>query len=67
MGKNDYLEANMNFVKLFNVSSDDRRDYYKKKISEHTPPSNEHDREMIRMYQRFLDVNKLDNVLITHH
>ncbi|WP_316365130.1 hypothetical protein [Candidatus Thiodiazotropha sp. CDECU1] len=57
----------MNFVKLFTISSDDRRDYYKKKISEHTPPVNEHDREMIRMYQRFLDVNKMDNVLITHH
>ena len=57
----------MNFVKLFAISSDDRRDYYKKKISEHTPPINDHDREMIRMYQRFLDVNKLENVLITHH
>lgn len=57
----------MNFVKLFAISSDDRRDYYKKKISEHTPPASEHDREMIRMYQRFLDINKLENVLITRH
>ncbi|MES9813221.1 MAG: hypothetical protein AB2540_00350 [Candidatus Thiodiazotropha endolucinida] len=57
----------MNYVKLFAISSDDRRDYYEKRISEHTPPVNDHDREMIRMYQRFLDVNKLENVLISHH
>jgi hypothetical protein len=36
----------MNALKLFPISADDRRDYM-------------HDREMIRMYQRFLDVNKL--------
>ncbi|MBT3046009.1 MAG: hypothetical protein AB2728_10235 [Candidatus Thiodiazotropha sp.] len=57
----------MDFVKLFAISSDDRRDYYKKKISEHTPPVNDHDKEMIRMYQRFLDMNKLDNLLISRH
>jgi hypothetical protein len=57
----------MDFVKLFAISSDDRRDYYKKKISYHTPPLNDHDREMIRIYQRFLDANKMENVLITCH
>jgi hypothetical protein len=57
---NDYQEANMDFTKLFAISTDERRDYYKEKISEHTPPVNDHDREMIRMYQRFLDINKME-------
>ncbi len=57
----------MNSVKLFSISSDDRRDYYRQKISEHTPPVNDHDREMIRMYQRFLDINSLEKVRTVHY
>ena len=54
----------MDQVKLFAISSEERSEYYHKRISEHTPPANEHDKEMILMYQRFLDMNKLENVLI---
>lgn len=56
----------MDLVKFFAVSTEDRCEYYQKRISEHTPPANDHDREMIQMYQSFLDRNKLENVLIRH-
>lgn len=57
----------MDYEKLFAISSEDRRDYYQQKISEHTPPANEHDREMIRMYRRFMELNKLKNLRIVQN
>ncbi len=42
---------------FIHMSIDQRLDYCRKKISEHTPPETPHDEFMIKVYQGLLDLH----------
>ncbi|MCU7929793.1 MAG: hypothetical protein KZQ90_03255 [Candidatus Thiodiazotropha sp. (ex Codakia rugifera)] len=51
----------MDYLALFVLSREERDDYYRTEIMEHTPPLSTHDKGRVQLYQRLLDINQSTN------